>query len=96
MCQGSALYILSLIFVYVSFSHQLNNPDMRVVIIKDFVRSNFPATPLKRLPPPRCVYVYVHENISEPQVHNSLVCEQPPGLDVNQSLIARVEMCVIT
>ena len=27
-------------------SHQLNNPDMRVVIIKDFVQSNFPATPL--------------------------------------------------
>lgn len=25
---------------------QLNNPDMRVVIIKDFVKSNFPATPL--------------------------------------------------
>ena len=25
---------------------QLNNPDMRVVIIKDFVQSNFPATPL--------------------------------------------------
>ena len=30
----------------VVFLCQLENPDMRVVIIKDFVQSNFPATPL--------------------------------------------------
>ena len=34
------------LFVTCYVFHQLNNPDMRVVIIKDFVQSNFPATPL--------------------------------------------------
>ena len=28
------------------YAHQLNNPDMRVVILKDFVKANFPATPV--------------------------------------------------
>ena len=31
------------------------------------------------------MYIHVHENI----YYNSLGCEQPPGLDVNQSLIAQ-------
>ena len=30
-----------------------------------------------------CMYMRIPEN------HNSLGCEQPPGLDVNQSLIAQ-------
>ena len=25
---------------------QLNNPDIRVVLLKDFVKKNFPTTPL--------------------------------------------------
>ena len=25
---------------------QINNPDMRVVILKDYVKTNFPASPL--------------------------------------------------
>ena len=30
----------------VLFLFQINNPDMRVVILKDFVKANFPSTPL--------------------------------------------------
>ena len=43
-------------------SCQLNNPDMRVVIIKDFVQSNFPATPLVN-------YAMEVEKITTSKVH---------------------------
>ena len=32
--------------VYVCFIRQINNPDMRVQILKQYVKENFPATPL--------------------------------------------------
>ena len=32
--------------IYVSLVFQLNNPDMRVTIMKDFVIENFPSHPL--------------------------------------------------
>ena len=38
------------VFIYLNILSylcvQLNNPDMRVVIIKEFVKKKFPATPL--------------------------------------------------
>ena len=46
-------------------SHQLNNPDMRVVIIKDFVQSTFPATPL-------LTYALEVEKITTSKVHSAV------------------------
>ena len=50
-----------------SVPYQLNNPDMRVVIIKDYVRSNFPASPLLE-------YALEVEKITTSKVHVHYTC----------------------
>lgn len=35
-----------LVYYYLGFCLQINNPDMRVQILKEYVKENFPATPL--------------------------------------------------
>lgn len=48
-CGGKSSVSCCLFFIFLFihlFISQLNNPDIRVVLLKDFVKKNFPVTPL--------------------------------------------------